>query len=246
MDTSPNSSITLEFLYCEIQILKTSIQSSKADIFKVISDTKDEIIENLQTENELLKKSITKLKNEVYEKDCLVTDIEKDLCELQQYVRRNNMEITGIPEDIPDDLLEAKVIEIGHAMDITINETDFEACHRLPKGKHAKASDPRRTIVRFVNRKVVEKMHRNKKILRTEKHRLENIGLDPRKIYLNNNLCPYYRMLWGECKSLYKDGKISSFWIYNGTVRIKKGENSAAEKILHYDDLEYLKVDVDK
>ena len=30
----------------------------------------------------------------------------------------------------------------------------------------------------------------------------------PRKVYINNNLCPYYRELWNETKKLWNKKKI--------------------------------------
>lgn len=242
---SPNSTVTLESLLYKIQSIKTSIQSTKADLSKIINETKDEIIVKLQAENNLLKKSIGKLKSEMYEKDCLISDIERDVSELQQYIQRDNVEIAGIPNNIPQNSLESKVIEIGNTMDIKIEPSDIEACHRLPKGRKANPSDPPRTIVRFVNRKIVEKLHRSKKILKSDDRLLKNICLDPCKVYINDNLCPYYRMIWGECKALYVDGCIARFWTYNGTIHTKEIKNSDVLKITHYDDLEFLKNNAD-
>lgn len=86
MEDSQSSPVTLDFLLYEIQSLKTSILTSKADLTKVISETRDKIIEMLYAENSSLKKSVKNLKKELEEKDELITDIERDVTELQQYV----------------------------------------------------------------------------------------------------------------------------------------------------------------
>ena len=49
-------------------------------------------------------------------------------------IRRNNLEICGISDDIPtDQLLEGKVNEIANTIDINTNKADIEACCRLKK-----------------------------------------------------------------------------------------------------------------
>ena len=52
---------------------------------------------------------------------------------LEQYTRRNNIEIQGIPPQIPDKKLEEKVIEVFDAMNIAITKNDVEDCHRFGK-----------------------------------------------------------------------------------------------------------------
>ena len=60
--------------------------------------------------------------------------------------RRNNLDIQGIPDSVPDDQLEEKVIEIFNHINVEINTFDIEDCG--PMGKSKKT-----TIIRFVNRK---------------------------------------------------------------------------------------------
>ena len=66
---------------------------------------------------------------------------------------------------------------------------------------------------------------------------MEDFGL-PRqgKIFINSSLCPYYKMLWSKSKKLLTLGKINSFYISNGTIRIKISENSSLLSITHVDD----------
>ena len=50
---------------------------------------------------------------------------------VEHYNRRNNIEITGIPENIGDKNLEHSVIEVIKAADIQIFNNDIEDCHRI-------------------------------------------------------------------------------------------------------------------
>ena len=72
---------------------------------------------------------------------------EKSFNRLDQYNRRNNLEIQGIPSTVGDEVLDDKVIEIFECLNIPLAKSDIEDCHRLGK------SNPKNTIVRFVNRK---------------------------------------------------------------------------------------------
>ena len=72
--------------------------------------------------------------------------LETDLNKQDQYSRRNNLDIQGIPDSVSDDQLKEKVIEIFYQINAKIDKFDIEDCHRMGKSKKT-------TIVRFVNRK---------------------------------------------------------------------------------------------
>ena len=40
------------------------------------------------------------------------------------------------------------------------------------------------------------------------------------KVFINENLCGYYKLLWSKCKKIFLEKKIASFWVTNGTVKI--------------------------
>ena len=72
--------------------------------------------------------------------------METDLNKQDQYNRRNNLDVQGIPDSVPDDQLEEKVIEIFNQINVKINTFDIEDCHCMGKSKKT-------TIVHFVDRK---------------------------------------------------------------------------------------------
>ena len=67
------------------------------------------------------------------------------------------MEISGIPNDVLDNDLEEKVIEICKDSNIVITSSDIEGCHRLPLERNA-TSENKRVIVKIVNKKYSELM----------------------------------------------------------------------------------------
>ena len=50
---------------------------------------------------------------------------------LDQYSRRNNVEISGIPQSVIDNHLQKQVVDTFKAIDVNITTNEIEACHRL-------------------------------------------------------------------------------------------------------------------
>ena len=66
----------------------------------------------------------------------VVTEIEKSQAKVEQYSRRNNVEISGIPHEILNNNLEDKVINIFKDSGIEIGHLDIEGCHQLPLSRN--------------------------------------------------------------------------------------------------------------
>ena len=193
----------------------------------------NEQISSLKAENDALKSHVKNLENQIKNN---VIEYQTDINRLEQYGRRSNIEIAGIPDEIPLKELEGKVVEILTEIDVQVDDRDIEACHRLPKGRFGKG--PARTIVRFVNRKNCEKIFSKKRNLKNiDKKKLK---LGNNNIYINHSLCRDYRRIWNNARKLFNDGKITSFWVSNGTVRIALSEDSPPISILHRSKLEEL------
>ena len=119
-----------------------------------LMSVKDSIIEGLKAENLTLKSRVDSLNEKIIE-----LNISRN--KLDQYTRRNNIEIQGIPATVSDKHLGHKVPNICKSMNLTVENSDIEGYHRIGKG------NPKITIVRFVNRKfcnlILDKKHELKK-----------------------------------------------------------------------------------
>ena len=57
------------------------------------------------------------------------------------------------------------------------------------------------------------------------------------KIFVNQSLCSYYRILWSKSKRLHSMGIINSFFFVSGvTVKVKITENGRPLAITHLSD----------
>ena len=72
-----------------------------------------------------------------------VTELQRKMNHLDQYGRRDNIEISGVPKNVEN--LEDKMIALLGKIDVVVNPADIVACHPLKREGAA--------IIRFVNRK---------------------------------------------------------------------------------------------
>ena len=134
-----------------------------------------------------------------------------------------------IPRQVDEKYLEAKVLSIFQKFDCTIASEFINDYHRLGKNND-------RVIVEFTRRKDSKQVLQVKKDIKDlpENDRELPSGT---KIFVNQGWCSYYRILWSKTKRLESMGKINSFFISGGTVKIKIDENSKLLAIIHLDDI---------
>ena len=159
-----------------------------------------------------------------------VTSLEENLNSLNQYARRNNIVLLGIPECVTDNALEATVASILVDSDVEVDSNALEACHRF--GKPEKITKSRKTIVRFINRKYCKKALLNRKklvILDNEKHQLGSIN----KIFISENLSWMNENIAFEARKLKRRGAIYGYFTRDGVVHIKLSKHDKVIKIFH-------------
>jgi len=125
--SSPSTTKNTESSTRTLEHLSNQITSLRSDITDEISKQKEEIIDRLLKENQDLRSEIKSLKDELSKKGDKL--YERDVIDLQQYVRRNNIELCGVPDNVADNVLEKKVIEIAKLIGIKVVSNDIEACH---------------------------------------------------------------------------------------------------------------------
>ena len=203
--------------------IQTSLNSRFDSLHNEFLNLKDVVIQRLQEENSRLKEKIAVLEKRV-------DDVESHSYLLEQYGRRNNIEIEGISDSVSDENFESKVIDILAEIDVNVESKDIEACHRIGK------SSPKRSIVRFVNRKACKRALKNRSKLRSvdaKKLSLPNTT----KLFINENLSPYFSKIAYHCRKLKRAGKIIKVYSYEGIIHIVKSEQEKSKKIHHMNDL---------
>ena len=220
---SPNTTKDLSNL-----LKKLKDQENGGTIVKIVNKLNSAIeflsgqVNSLRKENEKLREGYdelafinSSLSSRVADAERKIVDAETNAAKLNQYGRRNNLQLDGIPENISDDKLESKVVEILGELRVPITSMEIEACHRLPNKRGEKG--PRRTVVRVINRRKCEQAVRNaKKLDDKEIQKRLKVG----RVFISEDLCPYYRKLAYMCRCLRRSGKIEHVSSANGSVRI--------------------------
>ena len=188
--------------------IQNSIDQQNSDILSI----RDVVIKNLQDENAALKSRIASLEERVENMESESIKTGKNSYQNDQYLRQNNIEIDGIPNEITDDQLEPTVKQVLYK--IGVNLFEIEDCHRL---KERRDTGVKTTIVRFVNRRASKAALKNKKKLRGAS--FEN--MDSKKIFISDNLNSYYKNIAAKCRRLKKRGLITNTWTNGGLVLIK-------------------------
>ena len=78
-----------------------------------------------------ISKSKINVRKKVNDLESKVISLESDHNSLEQYGGRNNIEICGILESLPDQNLEQKVIKTLDEIDVSVSTNGIEACYRM-------------------------------------------------------------------------------------------------------------------
>ena len=159
---------------------------------------KDLIIKNLQVENQRLRKKVNVLENKIL-------TLESG--------RRNNIEITGIPDSVPDQNLEEKVVDILNEISVNVSPKDIEACHRVGVSKNSS----KKTIVSFIKRKHAKKALISRKNLRESSSSNCNV-------FINENLTVKNNEIVFLGTKLERSGHHNKTYTRDGTVHISSPE----------------------
>lgn len=181
---------------------------------------------------------------------------ETCLNNLEQYSRREFVEISGIPE-VKDENTDDIVIKVGSLIGLHLTKNDISVSHRLPKrsysaalreGPHQASSNSSsrapNIIVKFVRRETRDHFYKGRKLLRDKSTRdLDLARYSENKIYISENLTQANKDLFKECLKIKKDLKYKFIWTSYGRTYLRKDPVSPVVAILKKSDLDILRQD---
>eukprot|EP00794_Sanderia_malayensis_P001405 gene1405-biopygen1156 len=179
----------------------------------------------LEEENKELKKQIGNLEREV-------KIVNNEVNDLEQYGRRDCLEISGIPKKEKENA-ESLVIKLGEKLGIKCEEHHIQACHR--NGPREDAA----IICKFLNRK-------SKELFMQKRRELRNItakDLDLNeagnlKIFINESLTKKNKHLFKLTRDRKKEAGWDFTWTKNGVIFARKNKDSASVTIRNEQDIE--------
>ena len=193
-------------LKAEIEELRSSQEFNSAKYDDLVTECED-----LKKINKLQEQEIMKLKSQSLKLEAW-GDKEEKVDAIEQYGRRLNLEISGIP--IKDGENTNKITEeIAKLVNVELSADQISTSHRLAiKPKHTAGTEngiktetpqPPSIVGCFLSRDVRNQVYRNRKLLRNAD--LKNFSVEgTSKIFINENLTPTQKKIILEGKAASK------------------------------------------
>ena len=158
---------------------------------------------------------------------------------LEQYTRKNSLEIHGIPKSAYTSTEEV-VLKVANAHDVAVSSQDIETSHKL----NTKGNKP--IIVKFISHKVKSNLYRARAKLKDIK--VSNIfpglgysaSVESERIFLNENLTSYRRKIMSKANEKRLNGELLSVWSLDGKICVKTSPAGRPIRINEIEDLDSL------
>ena len=213
-----------------VNALNTKYEKIAKSLKDLDEAKKKQIVENASLKAELLKSS-----NEI-------KLLKKSLNDLEQYTRRDCLEVRGIPlpststdVDQTDDV----VLKIGEKIGVPMQKSDISISHRIPSRKQFNNEGnpiPPAIIVKFVKRETRENLYRARKNLKSIS--TADLGYSvANKIYINESLTEKSKDLFKLCLNCKKDHSYKFLWTNAGRIFLRKNMSSPVIPVNGADDI---------
>ena len=190
-----------------------SYLSDKYNYLQGIAGNNKKEVDEIKSENMCLKQIVLELKN-------LLENTEKNLNNLEQYSRRECIEINGIPcthEESTDEIVVALAKQVG----VHITTNDISVSHHLKN--LTKSKQPSTIIAKFVSWKIRNQIFENRFKLKKA-----NLG---KMIFINESLTRTNRKIFNMCRNFKKDNNWKYVWMKQGQTYLKKSDSDNTLKI---------------
>ncbi len=191
----------------------------EVEFLKTIKETMEKLeiiperMDNIKEEQLSLAEEIRECKEETVQMWSAIDAAE-------QYSKKNNVLISGIPRKKEENVLEL-VVTLAAKLGVSIKEHDIEIAHGMPSKK-----DQTTIIVKLNNRMKKQELTRASKKMELKS---DCIGLSPTlPIYCDDHLTIRNKYLLKLAKDLKKEGIIQFAWVRKCTIFIKAEETGPA------------------
>lgn len=224
------------------QILKEliAIKNAQNEFSKAMDychDRFDEINSQLQKQEGIMKEYIEKMQtleasNKILQKEN--EELKIKINDLEQYSRKNCLEIQGVPEGSGENVLSV-VQAVGKSIGFELENHMVDACHRLRKNE-TRPSQARGVIIRFVRRIDKEEFLQKKKIKRELKvtdlpEEFIKLVKADNFIYVNESLTAANRKLFAQAREFKIKNKIKYLWTKDGKIMMRATDSSRVYQI---------------
>jgi len=176
----------------------------------------------LELELNAAKVKINKHDDEIY-------NLWDNLDSLEQYTRKNSLEIHGVPKEAYGSTEEA-VLAIANALDVDISSNDIEISHHLKRRNSNTATKLYKARSRLKTMKMSSVFPRCPASIPEFKDR----------IFINENLTGHRRFVMRQANKMRGDGLPLSCWSLDGKIFVKTSPDGSPTRIFNENDLKNL------
>ncbi len=209
-------------------------------------------LKKLEEAKKVSDKEIAKLKSDLkVTKDCLHT-YQAALNDLEQYSRRECLELRDIPvvsRDISRENTEDIVNHVADCIGVELCSDDISICHRLPVNNMPAQMETRSSfkkrpmnptiIVKFVRRKKREEFYRARNIIRGKTVNDLNLNLNTgERMFIAESLTRANKELFGKALQAKKDRHFKYIWTSQGKIFMRKEDSTNVIQISCEKDIE--------
>ena len=202
---------------------------------KFLSAKYDKLVTQSQSSNEKQRKVEANL--EAFKKNLI--SVEEELDDFAQYLRRDCVEISGIPatenlrcEDI--------VTSLGQEMGLELDDSDISIAHPLPTFSDVKDD---KVIVKFTRRETRNEFYSKRKSVAGRKastfdsFKEHDLAGAEKMVYIGESLTPFRKKLFGAVNKIKKKLEWKFIWTNNGRIYLKQSDSSRSYTFVSGSDL---------
>ena len=207
----------------KLQALESAIEGMREGQNSIVNSLSflNEQFEELKVKTEKLEKTNKDQEKKNNNLERRLVEINGRLNDLDQYHRRINLEVVGVPEQREEDP-EKIVQRLAKLVSPEITARDFDVVHRLGKSSEENKY-PRPIIVRFTNRRARNTFYDARKKLKN--YSAKDLGYrSDAKIFINENLIPSTKELLKEVNKARRDAGYKFLWTQNGRICLRKND----------------------
>ena len=206
-----------------VQGIIDSLADPESALIRAIANAlKPHIVNAINSEVSRHISQIRKLTAEVREKDIIIEELDTRLDEVESYMRRDCLVVSGIPEPTDPNQRENTdqlIIDLAkNKLNVEIDPKDISRSHRVPGGPPRPDSGirPRGVIVKFTSYNVRRRVF-------SARRELKNF---PDKIYINEALTRRRSELAYKARQLVKEHVFKQTWTSDCKILIRKNDET--------------------
>ena len=192
-------------------------------------------------------KRLCSLKEEIQQIKYKQNSTASQLDELEQYGRRENLEIHGIPCK-PHENTNQLVKKVASLVNVRLEDSHISVGHRLPGGgiytrrrrrrnAHNKPIEHAPIIVRFSNRDKRNEFYQKRKLIKPSPDSSKDCFEDNGLIRIRENLTSFRKNLYNQAKKAKVELNYKFLWTSNERILLRQISASKVIHVLSVDDL---------